>query len=283
MQSSSRLSLAALVPVVLLAAGACATADAPPPDAPAPNVVTVRANDYAFDAPAEVPSGMTTFRLINDGPGIHHLIIVRIDSGKTFDDLLAAFSEHGPPPAWAVMVGGPNAPEPMTESNATLDLQPGNYGLICMVDVPGGVPHIAHGMSKPFTVTPAAADAPVAPAPTPDIVISLFDYNFKLSAPITAGRHTFEVRGEPGQLHEIELVRLNEGKSAQDLINWVMSPDGPPPGSILGGTAPAAPGLAVYFDAEMTPGKYAFICFLPDFKDGKPHFMHGMLHEFTIE
>jgi hypothetical protein len=27
---------------------------------------------------------------------------------------------------------------------------------------------------------------------------------------------------------------------------------------------------------EFTPGQYAFLCFAPDSKDGKPHFLHGM-------
>ena len=39
------------------------------PAAPAakPNVVTVTATDYAFDAPASVPAGLTTLRIENNG------------------------------------------------------------------------------------------------------------------------------------------------------------------------------------------------------------------------
>jgi hypothetical protein len=36
------------------------------------------------------------------------------------------------------------------------------------------------------------------------------------------------------------------------------------------------------FTADFVPGKYALICFLPDAKDGKPHFMHGMVQEVTV-
>src|SRR5690606_35230627 len=163
---------------ILVVAAACAPAGDVPPDAPPPNVVTVTTTDHAFDAPSEIPSGMTTFQLVNNGNTFHHVVGVKLDSGKTFDDLMAAMANPGPPPAWAVFMGGPNTPRPMGgQSTATIGLEPGNYAMICLVDVPGGVPHIAHGMSKAFTVT-AAADAPAAAAPTADLKIELFDYNF---------------------------------------------------------------------------------------------------------
>jgi len=183
-----------------------------------------------------------------------------------------------------VPMGGPNAPVPGGGiANATIDLEPGDYAIVCMVDVPDGVPHIAHGMMRPLTVTPADPSVPAAVLPTADVRITLFDYNFELSAPVTAGLRTFEVVGAPGQPHEVELVRLEPGKSAMDMLHWIESPDGPPPGTPLGGTAPAIAGKSVFFDALMEPGRYALICFLPDAGDGKPHFMHGMIHEFDVE
>src|SRR3954467_6781270 len=106
-----------------------------------PRVVTVSAHDFAFVAGDTITAGMTTFRFINDGPGLHHLAIARLDSGKTVADVAAAFKKPGPPPAWFVLVGGPNAPAPKAESNATFDIAAGNYAILCFVDTPGGVPH----------------------------------------------------------------------------------------------------------------------------------------------
>jgi hypothetical protein len=34
--------------------------------------------------------------------------------------------------------------------------------------------------------------------------------------------------------------------------------------------------------ADLEPGRYALICFLPDLADGKPHFMHGMMQEIEV-
>lgn len=248
--------------------------------APAPNIVTVHAKDFAYDAPAEIPAGFTTFKLINDGPNLHHVEIVRLDSGKTLANLEAELAKPAAPPTWAVFEGGPNAPDPGKESSATLDLEPGNYAMICLVDVPGGVPHFAKGMVHPFTVTAAPA-GPKAAAPAADMTLTLSDYAFDLSQPLTAGTHTFEVKNTATQMHEVELVRLAPGKTAEQFMSWVAKPSGPPPGSGLGGAAPFV-GAPVYFTADITPGTYLLVCFVPDAKDGKPHFMHGMMKTITV-
>ena len=127
---------------------------------PATHTATVHAKDFSFEAPDSIPSGWTTFHLINDGPNFHHIQLVRLDSGKTLQDLDAAMKNPGPPPRWAVFVGGPNAPSPNSSVDATLNLQPGNYAMLCMVDIPGHVPHAAKGMVRPLTVT-AASGTPV--------------------------------------------------------------------------------------------------------------------------
>ena len=274
----------------LVAAVACAGKDQASTDtttmgaqagsAAAPAVVAVKASDFAFEAPAEIPSGLTTFKLTNDSKGFHHMLIVRLDSGKTLADLGEAMKKPGPFPVWAVPIGGPNAPSPTQESNATLDLQPGNYALLCLVDTPGGVPHFAKGMTRALTVT--ASTAPAAAAPTADIAMSLKEYGFDLSKPVTAGPHTFEVRNTGAQDHEVEVVKLEPGKTANDLVKWVLKPEGPPPGSAVGGALVGKTGAPVYFTADFAPGSYALICFIPDAKDGKPHYEHGMSLAFTV-
>jgi hypothetical protein len=251
------------------------------PAATTPNLVTVHAKDFSFDGPKQIPAGMTTFRLVNDGPNLHHMDIVRLDDGKTVADLEQALQHPGPPPSWAAFMGGPNAPDPGSDATATMNMAPGNYAVVCMVDVPGGVPHFAKGMVTSFTVVPSTVAS--APAPVSDDTLTLTDYKFGLSTPITAGKHTFMVRNSAGQEHEVELVKLAPGKTAQDVLKWINKPDGPPPGHALGGVAGFQPGgEPLYFTADFTPGDYAFICFVPDARDGKPHFMHGMMESFTV-
>lgn len=267
-------------------AGCAPKDEAPPTPPPAPNVVTVRASDFAYTLPAEIPAGFTTFNLVNDGPNLHHMVVARLDSGKTFEDAKAAFTKPGMP-AWVVPVGGPNAPDPSAQSNATLDLQPGDYVVLCLVDIPGGVPHLAKGMISPLKVV--AATGPAAPAPTADVAITLADYSFTLSKPLTAGKHTISVTAAPGQPHELELIKFAPGKTmadfGKDMELMMTGKPMPAPLSVsaIGGTGPAGPGITQYFTVDLTPGDYAFLCFVPDAKDGKMHLDHGMVQMFTIQ
>jgi hypothetical protein len=250
------------------------------PAAPAkPPVVRVSGMDFSFDAPDVIPAGLTEFRFMNKGPSLHHMQILKLEGGKTIDDLRAALANPGPPPTWVKAVGGPNAPDPGGESNATLMLEPGNYALICFVDI-GGPPHFMKGMVRALRVAPSTEAS--APAPSVDVTTTLFDYGFKLSSPIQAGTRTIRVLNGGAQPHEIELIQLAPGASAADFMKWIGKMEGPPPGKALGGISGLDVGGSQYFTANFAPGNYALICFLPDAKDGKPHFAHGMIQQITV-
>ena len=115
------------------------------------HVVRVTGEDFKFDAPDVIPAGLTEFRFLNKGPALHHMQLLKLTGGKTVDDLRAALANPGPPPAWVKQVGGPNAPAPGLESNATVMLEPGNYALICFIDI-GGPPHFMKGMVRALRV-----------------------------------------------------------------------------------------------------------------------------------
>lgn len=244
-----------------------------------PNVVNVTGEDYKFDAPDVIPAGMTEFRFTNKGPSLHHLAVLKLNGGKTVDDLRGALANPGPLPSWVKEYGGANAPVPGEESNVTLNLAPGNYALICFVDI-GGPPHFAKGMVRPLRVVPPKN---AAPAPTANVTMTLFDYNFRLSNPIRAGTRTIRVRNAGKQHHEVQLVQLAPGKTVKDVLDWLGKPEGPPPGKAIGGVAGMEAGMTEYFTANFAPGRYGLICFLPDAKDGKPHLAHGMVKAITVK
>jgi len=248
---------------------------------PATHVVVLHAKDFSFDAPDSITAGWTSFHLVNDGPQLHHAQLVRIDSGKTFADFEAAFKNPGPPPKWAVLVGGPNAPAPSAESDASFNLTPGQYAIVCFVDVPDHVPHVAKGMMRGLKVV--ASTTPAAPEPAADVTIALSDYAFAVQGKLTAGKHTIKITNKGPQDHEIEIVKLAEGKTAKDVIAWIGKPEGPPPGMPMGGMAGAVNGTSGYVTADFTPGTYAFLCFVPDVKDQKTHAEHGMVKEVVVK
>ena len=279
-----------LLPLIALLA-ACATKDASktaagsdstkPVAAAVPHQMTIVASDYKFDAPDEVPAGMMTIHLVDNGSEMHHVAFVKLNDGKTMADLAEALKKNGPPPAWAVDHGGVNPPHPGGGmASATQMLEAGNYALLCFIPSADGVPHFAKGMVRPLTVT--ANSGADAPAPTADIVMTLNSYTFTPSKPITAGKHTIRLENAGSQSHEVFLARLDPGKKAQDIPTWLMKMDGPPPAESMGGVPAMAPKMVSYFTADFTPGDYALICFLPDEKDGKPHFTHGMIQQFHV-
>jgi hypothetical protein len=219
-------------------------------------------------------------RLVNRGKEFHHVWVARLEGGKTLEDLLAAMKSPGPLPAWVRDMGGPNAPAPGGgESNATLSLAPGDYVVACLIHGKDRVPHAMKGMIRRLTVVKAAKPAA---DPVGDVTMTLHDYSFTLSRSITAGHRLIEVRNNGAQPHEVELAQLAPGKTVQDLLTWLHTREGPPPGVPLGGVAPLVKGGVNWFEADLEPGKYALICFAPDRTDGKPHYQHGMVQEIEV-
>jgi hypothetical protein len=246
------------------------------------SVVTIVANDFAFDLPASIPAGLTTFRLIDRGKQQHHLAIVRLDSGKTAAEGLAALIKagQGPRPAWLHPVGGLNAIMPGGEGVATLVLEPGNYLAFCEVPGPDPAPHFMKGMAKGFTVTPPAKSGAL---PKADLTLTMTDYDFVLSRPLTSGHHVIAVTNTASQPHMVVITRFPPGKGHKDFLEWAYNPQGKPaPGVAMGGVTEIAPGRAVVIEGDFQPGRYGMICFTADATDGKPHFLHGMEKEFTV-
>lgn len=251
-------------------------------------VVTIKATDFAFAAPKSIAAGQTTFRLVNDGKELHHITILKLGAGKTIKDVQAALKVPGPPPAWIVAVGGPNAAAPGGTIEATLDLAAGNYVLVCFIPSPGEeMPHAAKGMMLPLTVTAPGgvtqAGATYAPTPVPDMHLVLKDYGFALSKPITAGKHTIHIMNEGPQDHEAILVKLAPGKKLADFNTWANTGmKGPPPAMPITGMAAMAKGRTAIITETFTPGDYAITCYVPA-PDKKVHAEHGMNLEFTVK
>ncbi|MEX2110754.1 MAG: hypothetical protein WD802_09145 [Gemmatimonadaceae bacterium] len=255
------------------------------PAAAGPNVVTVIANEYAFQMPDSIPSGLTKFRLIDQGKEPHHLFVMKLEEGKKASDMFAALKAmgpaSGPPPTWMHPVGGPNAPVAGGESNATLMLEPGEYAAFCIVPTPQGAPHFMLGMIKGFTVTPVARQA--AALPEADLTITLTDYDFVFSRPLTSGRHVIAVTNAATQPHELVINRFSEGQTNAQFAAWGEKPGGKTiPAQGMGGVTDIPPGKTVVIENDFPPGRYGFVCFTRD-KNGKPHHMLGMQKEFTVQ
>ncbi|MFL5489799.1 MAG: hypothetical protein ACJ8AV_00190 [Gemmatimonadales bacterium] len=247
-----------------------------------PAAITVTASDYTFDAPDSMPAGAVTVQLVNHGKELHQAQLIRLEQGKTLNDVAQFLKSGGPIPSWIKFVGGPNGIAPGQETEATAVLSPGNYAYICLIPSPDGSIHAAKGMARPFTVTEASSTG-ASQIPPADVTIKLLDYDFQPSQPLKAGRQTIMVENAGPQPHEVVLLKLAPGKTTEDFGMWAEhGMKGPPPAQPLGGVTVLDKGGRGSFTADLTPGDYGFICFYPDQKDGKPHLAHGMMKTFKV-
>jgi len=288
----------ALVAILL----ACAQDNEAPRQNPAtnaPNVVSLTATEYSFQAPDTIPPGWTTFRFANHGQEIHYGHIVQLQSGRTVRELVAAYAEairtSGPRPKWVTRFGGPGGAAPGDSSSVTQYLEPGSYVWICPVEDDSGNPHFGKGEVKAFVVH-AAGPVPDkrAAAPQASSVLRLTDFSFAFDAPLQAGRHTIRVENAGVEPHDVVLMKLAPGKTIDDVQKWLnperaRRPDQaaePAPsfeslGTGAGGIAAIAPGMESFFETEITPGEYVLIC-MATAPDGRSHIEHGMIQQFSV-
>jgi hypothetical protein len=124
-----------------------------------------------------------------------------------------------------VQVGGNGALHPGSDTDeVTLNPQPGNYMVMCYLSGADNVRHVAKGMLKELTVTPAASGATSA-LPQTAVNVTLRDSGFDTSgAVLPSGSTTWQVTNTGPQTHEFQVARLPAGGLGQEgVLKQVMS------------------------------------------------------------
>lgn len=276
-----------------------------------PGLVQVKAVGLTLEAPDEIPSGWTTFRLSNETDMIHFGYIYRVPEGKGIEDhpqLAAIFQNfmddfnekpRSAPdagveiPEWfskVVINGGPGLISPRKIAETTVFLEPGTYLIECYVKT-DGIFHSynpspgAYGMVHEFTVT-EESNALQAPMATINISVSA-ETGLNVSGDITAGSHVVGVNFLDQKVHEnfaghdVHLVRLSEDTDLDEVEAWMdwTQPTGlqtPAPAEFLGGTHEMPAGETAYFHVDLEPGSYAWISEVPNSKE------KGLLVSFEV-
>ena len=250
----------------------------------ADDAVTFTARDHAFDGPVSMSAGHVTVRLVNQGHDPHHAQLIKLTQGKTAKDFVTAIkAEPFATPEWAHYAGGPNAVMGNETAEATVDLQAGDYVVICQVPDRQGMPHLASGMIKPVRVI---EDQRRRRGPTnhADSVIRAIDFRFNVQQPLRAGQQRVRFVNRGVQPHEAVLVQLNPGATLKDFVAFFEpNASGPPPGRPIGGMAGLEQDQEGSFVVKLTPGRYGLICFFLDPGSRMPHFAKGMSTEFDVE
>jgi hypothetical protein len=239
----------------------------------------VRAEDFRFRAPDTVAEGLTRIRLVNQGHEQHHLQLLRLEDGHTAEEVLEDARRGELVTSGTTYVGGPSIPAPGSASEVTVDLEPGQYLMVCYMSS-RGVQHLLLGMARRLVVVPSPA-RPTIP-PKADAQLTLDSYSFGLTSALRAGRQIVRVENVAEQPHEVGFVRVSPGHSAAEVLQWLKDESGPPPFAPAGGSMMLSQGGVSFVTLDLEPGEYVLLCFVPDAEDDQPHVAHGMVRAIRI-
>lgn len=68
--------------------------------------IDVVLKDFTFGSPSTIKSGPLTYKVTNEGPQPHEMIIMKLAPGKTIEDVRAALQSQSNEPPPADFVGG---------------------------------------------------------------------------------------------------------------------------------------------------------------------------------
>ncbi|MGM0531872.1 MAG: hypothetical protein ACQER7_11025 [Bacteroidota bacterium] len=270
-------------------------------------VVNIKAEDYAFQAPDEIPSGWTNIEYTNEGNEPHFVFIARLPDDRTFDEYLSdvlvpfgnvwyALRDDGmaqdkameklgadlPEWYWSVeFMGGSGIIPAGYSTDLSLNFEPGTYSLECYMKTEDGEMHNMEGMMREITVTDTPSE--ITP-PDADIDITLSNFEMAIDGDLTPGSHTVAVNvkehPEEGFGHNVHVARIDQDTDIDNLVRWMnfLEIDGlenPGPTTFAGGMQILPEGETGYFSLDLEPGRYLFV------SEYTGHL--GVLQDITVE
>jgi len=245
--------------------------------------IIITANDYTFGVPAQVEAGLVSVTLKNEGQEPHHVQLARLNDGvdiAQFQEALQTGPEAFDLVTWA---GGPATVDPGASQTVTVDLTTGTYLLLCFVPDHEGTPHMALGQLASMEVVEPAEPRANVSQPKAGKVVKMLDFSYVLPAEVNAGSQVWEIVNEGDQPHEINLIKLANGKTMDDVAAFMHAPQGAPPFSNAGGLQGIDPGESGWLYLDLTAGTYVALCHIPDPASGHTHEELGMVIPFSVK
>jgi hypothetical protein len=120
------------------------------------------------------------------------------------------------------------------------------------------------------------------PSGVNEVVFTARDNSFSGPETIPAGWTQLRLVNEGPEFYHIQLAKLDEGKTVDDLVTALReNPVRPDWAKLDGGPNPAVPGQSSEAIVNLEPGQYALIDTVPD-KTGTPHVHYGMAKALTV-
>ena len=253
---------------------------------------TISATAEGITVPEGLVAGLTTIVFQNDTEAPFAPFLARFNEGKTLPDLMSAMQVGGFNPVFEVVtiLGNPDTP-PGESYQVTYDLLAGDYVLLSFGDFRGGPPTIL-----PFSVAEIETEAEATPELlVADVTVQLADFMFAMPTEIEAGAQLWQIENVGEQAHHMVIFAVENDVTLEDvtaaisdaLMNATTFP-APMPYETVFGWGIMSPAQSAYIELDLEPGKYVFVCFLPDQTAEDPeqamtHFAHGMIKLVTMD
>lgn len=269
--------MALILPACNTARQAVAADKAVAAEAAAPVGYTVDISANGLTMPEKLPGGIVTVTFANKSEAQHMPILARFKQDVTVEQFNTAMASEDPMAAFSLvhLLSGTSL-APNAEQQIVYDLKAGQHVLL---DFGEQGPQTAF-----FEVT---AEVSPADIPAAGIKADLKDFAVILPDEIKAGPQTWHIQNSGGQWHELQIVRLNEGVTIQEVIDLMGQdgpPAGPPPFEPVAFVPPLSEGEQLWTTFDLEPGVYTIICVLPDVA-GAEHHSHaqlGMVRQLTV-
>lgn len=143
------------------------------------------------------------------------------------------------------------------------------------------VPFILFVGAAAFVTSSTVHDTRAAKIPV--VTVHAKDFAFDAPKTIPAGMTSFKLVNDGKNLHHLQIVKLEQGKTFADLQAFLKNP-GPTPAWIVsvGGPNAAVPGSTIEATLNLEAGNYVIACFIPSPGDPAPHFTKGMIQPLTV-
>jgi hypothetical protein len=226
-----------------------------------------------FSVPGSVEGGVVRIEFTNSSKGEHEAQLARVEGDHTTQEGLqagGAWADGGKPlPRWVRLAGGVGGTPAGATRSVTQELPPGKYVVL----------ETDQNTNASFEVT-GSGDAELA---APGARIDATEYSFK-STGLKAGRGEVLFDNNGAEPHFIEGLRIKQGNTIADVREFVRTEKGEQPFSEQGSftTTITDGGFSQVIEANLEPGRYALLCFVPDRKGGPPHVEKGMVSEAVV-
>jgi len=245
-------------------------------DASVPTRLTIAVTEpspgrFRYFAPTSVAAGLVQIQFTNGGRMSHKAQLWRVGGGHTVDEALRVQRDRGagPLPAWVVAAGGVGATSPGDVGQTVQRLAPGRYyvggharerGTVAQITVNGGMGGRAIRL------------------PSASAQVTAHEYGFRMSG-LRAGRRWIEFRNVGAEPHQAYFVPIRESASPADVRSALAGRRIEPPPIDLKrarDTAVVEGGDEQVTEFELSPGRYALLCFVRDRAGGPSHLEKGM-------